>query len=83
MSEPNSRNLPTAAQAASRFDYSLLWVIALSTVLMIFFTGLPAGLLLSLARDLMEASIRGAAAEGAAGVWPGVNSENRQSDSIL
>lgn len=31
-------NLTTAVQAGSRFDYSLVWVIALSTVLMIFFT---------------------------------------------
>jgi manganese transport protein len=31
-------NLTTAVQAGSRFDYSLVWVIAVSTVLMIFFT---------------------------------------------
>jgi Mn2+/Fe2+ NRAMP family transporter len=31
-------NLTTAVQAGSRFDYTLVWVIALSTVLMIFFT---------------------------------------------
>lgn len=31
-------NLTTAVQAGSRFDYSLVWVIALSTILMIFFT---------------------------------------------
>lgn len=31
-------NLTSAVQAGSRFGYSLLWVIALSTVLMLFFT---------------------------------------------
>ncbi len=31
-------NLTTAVQAGSRFDYSLVWVIAVSTILMIFFT---------------------------------------------
>ena len=31
-------NLTTAVQAGSRFDYSLVWVIAVSTVMMIFFT---------------------------------------------
>jgi manganese transport protein len=31
-------NLTTAVQAGSRFDYTLVWVIAVSTVLMIFFT---------------------------------------------
>jgi Mn2+/Fe2+ NRAMP family transporter len=31
-------NLTTAVQAGSRYDYTLVWVIALSTVLMIFFT---------------------------------------------
>lgn len=31
-------NLTTAVQAGSRFDYSLVWVIAISTILMIFFT---------------------------------------------
>ncbi|MET1087015.1 MAG: Nramp family divalent metal transporter [Arthrobacter sp.] len=31
-------NLTTAVQAGSRFDYTLLWVIAVSTILMIFFT---------------------------------------------
>lgn len=31
-------NLTTAVQAGSRFDYTLIWVIAVSTVLMIFFT---------------------------------------------
>lgn len=31
-------NLTTAVQAGSRFDYSLVWVIAVSTALMIFFT---------------------------------------------
>jgi Mn2+/Fe2+ NRAMP family transporter len=31
-------NLTTAVQAGSRFDYNLVWVIAVSTVLMIFFT---------------------------------------------
>ena len=31
-------NLTTAVQAGSRFDYTLVWVIAVSTILMIFFT---------------------------------------------
>lgn len=31
-------NLTTAVQAGSRFDYTLIWVIAVSTILMIFFT---------------------------------------------
>lgn len=31
-------NLTTAVQAGSRYDYTLIWVIAVSTVLMIFFT---------------------------------------------
>ena len=31
-------NLTTAVQAGSRYDYTLIWVIAVSTILMIFFT---------------------------------------------
>ncbi|KUM33936.1 manganese transporter [Arthrobacter sp. EPSL27] len=31
-------NLTTAVQAGSRYDYTLVWVIAVSTILMIFFT---------------------------------------------
>jgi len=46
-------NLTTAVQAGSRYGYSLLWVIAVSTILMIFFTDMSVRLGLATPRSLI------------------------------
>ncbi|TAP25653.1 MULTISPECIES: Nramp family divalent metal transporter [Micrococcaceae] len=48
-------NLTTAVQAGSRYGYSLLWVIAISTILMIFFTDMSVRFGLSSPSSLITA----------------------------
>ncbi|WP_345473473.1 Nramp family divalent metal transporter [Glutamicibacter ectropisis] len=46
-------NLTTAVQAGSRYGYTLLWVIAVSTILMIFFTDMSVRLGLATPKSLI------------------------------
>src|ERR671915_352988 len=47
-------NLTTAVQAGSRFGYSLIWVIAVSTLLMIMFTDMSIRIAIASRGSLIE-----------------------------